>query len=495
MADKDNKQPDVTSSAFDTMVPQWRLIDTVLAGTAAMRAAGETYLPRHEQETGDSYQTRLDNNVLLNTTEKTLDDLTKKPFSEPPKADEELPEVLVEEFFNDVDRLGNNLQSFCHNTFRSALAKGFTHLLIDMPKAEPTPDGSPRTLEDDRRQAMKPYWVHVCAEQVIFARTTLIAGREMYSHVRILECYKEVDGFGEVEKQQIRVLEPGSVTIWRPMKQPNGKVEWAVFESWPVALTFVPMVTFYAGKREGVCLAKPPLLDLAYLNVAHWQSSADQRHILRVARFPILACSGASKDDGDPVVIGPNKILYNEDAQGKFYYVEHTGTAIAAGRDDLKDIEDKMAGYGGTFLESDPGNPTATAKSIETAEETSALAGMVLLFEDAIELAIQWTADWRGLGVADAGGVKFVKQFSDQAADVTGLDALDKARGRRDISRTTYLAGLKKHGVLDEDFNAEDDKNELDEEMDTLMTKMDLNPGAPAVPGQPKPAPKPAPKK
>jgi hypothetical protein len=37
---------------------------------------------------------------------------------------------------------------------------------------------------------------------------------------------------------------------------------------------------------------EPPLLDLAYLNVKHWQSQSDQDNILHIARVPILALIG-----------------------------------------------------------------------------------------------------------------------------------------------------------------------------------------------------------
>jgi len=42
--------------------------------------------------------------------------------------------------------------------------------------------------------------------------------------------------------------------------------------------------------------AKPPLLDLAWLNVEHWQSASDQSNILHVARVPI--CSPRISEGG-----------------------------------------------------------------------------------------------------------------------------------------------------------------------------------------------------
>lgn len=37
---------------------------------------------------------------------------------------------------------------------------------------------------------------------------------------------------------------------------------------------------------------KPPLIELAHLNVKHWQSQSDQDNILHVIRVPILVRIG-----------------------------------------------------------------------------------------------------------------------------------------------------------------------------------------------------------
>ena len=63
--EKDPKSPATTSAAYDTMAPRWHLIETLLGGTEAMRAAGETYLPRHSEETDKGYEERLSAAVLL----------------------------------------------------------------------------------------------------------------------------------------------------------------------------------------------------------------------------------------------------------------------------------------------------------------------------------------------------------------------------------------------------------------------------------------------
>lgn len=495
MSKKDPTSPATTSCAYDLMAPRWRVIETLLAGTEAMREAGEEFTPKHEAELQDNYDFRLSQTVLLNMVEETLEQLSGKPFTEPVKVGDDVPVAIKGAddedgrggILYDIDLQGNNLDVFCQAWFREGLAKAFCHVLVDMPRPEPRPDNAPRTLADDRREGMRPYWNLVKPECVIFARAEVIEGVETLMHVRILESYTVQDGFAEVEKCRIRVLEPGTVTLYEPhpTKKKDGKPVWIKVDEWGTGLTYIPLVTFYAD-RQGFMIGKPPLLDLAWLNVAHWNSTSDQRNILRVARFPMLACSGASEEDSDPVVIGPHKILYNEDPQGKFYYVEHTGSAIEQGRKDLEDLEKQMSMYGQQFLRQKPGNETATGKAIDSAENNSDLAAMAGLFEDAVAQALDITAEWMRL-LEEGGSISVVKNFNKAEDDAEGFRAVQQARDKRDLSRYTLIEAMKQRGYLPKDFDQELDQERLLEEQDAALARagFDLdplgNPRKPAV--------------
>jgi hypothetical protein len=487
MAEKDAKSPATTSDAYDAMAPRWQVIDSLLGGTESMREAGEQYLPHHQEETQFGYEARRAGAVLLNIVEQTLDTLAGKPFTEEIKIKDDVPEAIQEQILPDVDLQGNNLNVFARQWFKEGMAKAFCHVLVEMPRPKPLSEGQVRTLADDRREAIRPYWIMIKPECLLFARAEIINGVETLRHVRIMETYTEQAGFAEIIKKRIRVLEPGLVQLWVPVKAKNNRdEEWVLEDEWQTGLTYIPLVTFYAD-RSGFMMGKPPLLDLAWLNVAHWQSSSDQRHILTVARFPILACSGANGEESDPVVVGPNRVLYNSDPAGRFYYVEHTGAAITAGRNDLQDLEKQMADYGAEFLKNKPGNQTATAKALDSAESSSDLAAMVVLFEDAMAQALQYTADWMRL--EEGGRVDINKDFATQVAGKDILTALQAARASRDISRKTYLNQLRLAGVLPEDFDEDEDLEELQEEVSNEFgaAGIDLNPGAPNPPQPPAP--------
>lgn len=460
-------QNDVSSvsMAYATMLPRWNRMNALLGGTASMREAGKAYLPMHDHESKASYETRLSTAVLLNYTDFTLGNLVGKAFRNPPTLDGEANPALVD-FIEDVDGAGTGLAVFARQWFRDGLAKAFSHVLVDYTAVQPKDDGSTRTKADDDKEGVRPYWVLVSPENLIFAHSDLIDGREVYTHVRIRETAVERVGFAEVVKERIRVLEPGVFQLWEKDQTVRGRNKWKLIQEGTTTLSYIPLVTFYTAK-EGPCEAKPVLEDLAHLNVLHWQSSSDQRNILTVARFPILAVSGAPAEDSDtadPLKIGPRQFLSTTDPQGKFYYLEHTGAAIGAGRQDLLDLEEQMSMYGADFLKQRPGSVTATGKALDSSQSISPLQAMGVDFKDALELALVYTADWLGLGDEPDCAVLFEVAGDAGLGDGKDLDVLDKARSRKDISRVAYIAELKRRSVLDEDYDPEEDEELIEKE-------------------------------
>lgn len=465
--DKDPESPDTTSGAWDAMIGSWQMVETLLAGTSAMRAAGRTYLPQHDEESDWNYDERLSTNVLTNKFEQTLENFVGRPFSDPVRLNDDVP-TNIKELTNNIDLQGNDITVFCREWFRDGLAKGFSHVLIDFPRMDDSELGS-RTLEDDLNDGRRPYWVLVKPENLIFAAAQIVETdmgvQEFLTHVRIREIVTEQVGFAEVTHEQIRVLEPGFFQLWRKIKTKKRKPEWKMIDSGETGLDFIPLVTFYAA-RAGLMLAKPPFEDLAHMNVRHWQSNADQINVLTVARFPMLAVAGATDQSGTSMRIGPRQLLGTKDPNGKFYYVEHTGKSIEAGRNDLQDLEDQMGTYGAAFLKRKSGDQTATARALDSAESTSTLQDMTLRFVDVVNNALSVTGAW--LKTAEAGTVDIKSDFGpEELGDVDGK-ILTQARQKRDISRIAFIKELQRRGIIDPEYDSEADIALLMEELITL---------------------------
>lgn len=454
---KDPESPETTSHAWDAMIEKWIMIDTLLGGTETMRAAGQAYLPQHDEESPHGYNERLMTNVLTNKFEQTLDNYVGRPFSDPVRLNEDVPQNIID-LTENIDLQGNNISAFCRAWFRESLAKGFSHCLVDFPRLDDEEVGT-RTLADDMAEGRRPYWNLVKPENIIFAAADVVETeqgvQEFLTHVRIHEIEVERQGFSETAHEQIRVLEPGSFVLYRKIvAKGKRKPEWKIIDSGFTGLDFIPLITFYAA-REGLMTAKPPLEDLAHLNIRHWQSTSDQQNVLTVARFPMLAVAGAVEGAGQTMAIGPRQLLGTKDPNGRFYYVEHTGKSIEAGRNDLKDLEEQMATFGAAFLQSKPGNVSATARALDSAESVSTLQDMTLRFIDSVNNVLSVTASW--LQQDEGGTVTITTEFGPEELSDVDATALTRTREKREISRVAYIDELKRRGILSDEYSAEED--------------------------------------
>ncbi|MDE2454399.1 MAG: DUF4055 domain-containing protein, partial [Burkholderiales bacterium] len=424
------KTPATVSPEAAYMAPERTMIATLLAGTGAMRAAGTQYLPKHPAESEDAYRYRVQVSTLYNGLRRTIETLAGKPFSEPIKLGDNVPDPLVE-WADDIDLQGRDLHAFAHAVFAAALADGLSHILVEYPQTTPG-----ATLADKKAGGVRPYFLHIRQSQILGWRAERINGVETLTQLRIMETVTEPDGqWLNRQVAQVRVLEP---TAWTTFRQ-NDLKEWVQYQAGIVTLGAIPLATIYAD-RANFMQGRPPLLDLAYMNIEHWQSSSDQSNILHVARVPILFASGFVEGT---LKIGAGAAVTNDDPTAKLSYVEHTGAAISAGRESLKDLEERMSLMGAQLLVKKPGARTATEKAIDSADADSALSLMVRTLEDALEYALQFAADWEAIG--PAGEV----ECTGEIGGVEDMDetALMRAKELGILSAETVFAELQRRGL------------------------------------------------
>lgn len=446
------------------MQADWDKVDALCGGTAGMRAAGEKFLPKWPQEDTKSYDFRLRTSTLFNAYERTVENMAGKPFSEPLKWTDIEPDV--EAWFDNIDLAGRNLHVFAAEVFQSAVHYGLTHILTDYP---PTKDeeGKPLypNLAAEKAAGVRPNAVHVKPTSVLGWKSQKVKGVETLAQVRIMECVQEDDGdFGVTDVQQVRVLTPGAYEIFRK----NAKDEWVSFENGTTSLDYIPLRTVYT-RRTGFMTAKPPLLNLADLNIKHWQSQSDQDSILHTARVAILAISGVN--DEDKIVIGAKTALMLP-LNAKAEYVEHSGAAIGAGRESLQDLEDQMRAMGGELLVATPGDKTATQSSIDTAQAQCQLSAMAQALEDGLDAMVDDMAKFSGR--PEQGDIDVFKDFAPEVA-LAALGpfvlALIQLHSNGILSKEDVFTELQRYGVVNPDMLWKD-----------VQDRMSLEPPAFTVP-------------
>lgn len=454
MAFKVNEQ----SAAVKAMASRWTLAETLLGGTDAMRAAGQTYLPKEEAEEQRDYDRRLAVAVLFPAFGRTVETLSAKPFSQPVTLSEDIPEQIAE-LLGNVDLEGRNLDTFAAEVMETTMGPGFSGILVDVP-AVPA-DKRPKTLADERALKLRPYWVHVKPGSILGWKRTKIKGEWVLSQLRLMECVEVDDGeFGTAEVEQVRVLTPGA---WATYRKASGdqKDEWLLHESGTTSLDIIPFVPVY-GKRTGFMTSRPPLLELAHLNVKHWQSQSDQDNILHVARVPILTARQCG--DKFSLKIGASAAVdLGNGPEAELKYVEHSGAAIDAGKVSLDDLKDEMRQAGAELLVVQKVQKTATETNSEDSVGMCALQRIAQGLEDAIDQALQITAQFMKAG--DSGGS--VKLFDDYGAmnmAEASAQILLAANTAGKISDQTLRSELKRRGILSADVDEDEEKSRISED-------------------------------
>lgn len=447
-----SNDPNATLPAVDRMRAYWAVVAPLMDGTQGMRRAGKTLLPQFPAEHDDTYKERLALSTLLPVYAETINNMTSRVFAEPMQLGEDIPES-IQELCSDIDLAGNDLNSWSVDLFRSGLSHGLCHALIDY-QSTVDADGNQlyKTRAAEIQAGVRPYAVIVKPDQVLgwrFSGGVLV-------QIRYKEVVEVADGeFGTKCVDQIRVLEPGS---WKTYRSANGKA-WTLFEQGATSLAYIPWVTFYTG-RTGSMTAKPPLLELAYLNVKHWQSQSDQDNLLHVARVPLLFVF--TDDEQFKLVISSGSAT-RMPKDGQAAYVEHTGAAITAGRDSLNDLVDDMRMAGAKLLQKDKqAVKTAAQANEEAAQELSPLARLAGQFADCIAQLLQILADYGSLG--DGGRVEMRGNFDSDFAPEVSLPNLISMANSGKLSDETLYSEMQRRGVISDELDWEDEKARIEEQ-------------------------------
>lgn len=452
--------PSKTLPAVDAMREDWAIVEPLMKGTSAMRRAGAKLLPKWPKEEDRDYAVRLKQSTLLPAYSETVKNNTGRVFAEPIVLGDDVPDSL-KPYAENFDLQGNNLQVWAQTFFSTALAYGLCHVLIDYPKTVGA-DGAPtvRTKAQEIAAGVRPYAIMIRPQQVLGWRSTTNNGQHVLTQFRYMEMVEEDDGeFGTVQITQIRVLVPGGWATYRKVK--NGDNEsWVRNGNGTNSQPVIPLTTYYTN-RTGYMTASPPLLELAHLNVKHWQSQSDQDNILHVARVPMLAIIGIDDDEWELKVGTASATKLPR--EGDMKWVEHTGKSIEAGRTSLSDLEDQMRIAGGKLVQKDvQATKTATQAEEEAAQEMSPLQTMAEQLEDALDQALQFCAAYTGQ--EEGGHVHVNGNFDVDFAPETTLPLLLNMAAQGRLSDQTLFAEYQRRGVVSTDLKWEEEKQKIQDQ-------------------------------
>lgn len=385
-----------THPDYDQNIDKWAKCRTVIEGEDAVKAAGAAYLPvlnmdENQDTIYKAYKLRA---CFYAATGRTQEGLVGLIGRKKPIVSSEWPNKH-QMFLEGVTKTKTDFETFVNFVTKEVMTTSRYGVLLD------TVAGAPAgTL---------PNWAGYCAESIINWRTTTNAqGEEVLTMLILKEnTYRnsKEDEYVLEDKVQYRKLylvdNVYTQEIWEETKGENKTIDKfemvgdAVIPSINGAkMDFIPFV-FFNALDASATITKPPLLDIANLNLSHYRNSADLEHGRHYTGLPTPWAAGFDVKVGQKLTIGSSEAWISENPQASTGYLEFTGQGLKALETALDQKEAQMAILGARMLE-------AAKKSVEAegthkirhAGEQSVLAVLASAIESGFTKTLRMTLRW-----------------------------------------------------------------------------------------------------
>ena len=421
------------NSAWANMEPHWILIEDLMGGTYEMRRKHRRYLPQEPREQDESYDNRLARSVCppyYQRLERMLAGmLTRKPVRL-----EEVSDTVREALF-DVDLQGNDLNIWTYELGRKMVRYGHVGVLVDAPAAG----------ENGR-----PYWVTYTPRDILGWRTEMSNGAQKLSQLRLMERIVVPDGeYGEKQVEQIRVLTPGAFEL----HQRGDNANWKVVDEGTTSLSEIPFSVAYAN-RVGMFESRPPMEDIAELNLKTYQIQSDLDNMLHISGVPMLAFYGFGTA-AEEVSAGPGEAIAFPEG-GRAEYIEPAGKSYDSQFKRLEQLAAQINELGlSAVLGQKLSAETAEAKRIDRSQGDSTMMVIAQQVQDTIDNSLRFHAEY--LNIPQVGNCYVNRDFVGARLEPADQLALLQTYTAGVISQKTLLEQLANGDVLGDDFEVEEE--------------------------------------
>lgn len=370
----------------------WTRVGDVLAGRDAVMTRGEPYLPMLESHRSNSsdYAEYAGRGLWYGATGRTHDGFLGAIYRREPTL---RLTRRTERMKNNATGTGDSFYTFSKFATGQVIGKGRYGLFLDRPLDGGDPYIVGYEAEEIRNWRMRRVNGQLQLDQVILHEFDDVPaddgfGSKIISRYRVLELdsdgYFQVRIFSRVEGGGVSRTEgSGSyVETERFVPRPTGK-----------PIEYIPFV-FIGPTHLRPTPSKPPLLDMADVNLVHWRNSCDHQMALHRIAFPQIVFTGVD-DVGNTAWINDAKRIWGLPMGATFGMLEFKGDGLGAIERDLDRCEAYMARLGARMLEDQKRVvETAEALSIRASGETSTLANIARTVGDGFQILFRWAAEW-----------------------------------------------------------------------------------------------------
>lgn len=463
-----------THPAYDEWKDAWQRMRDVVGGDRTIRAKAKAYLPVPPGRSDEEYLRYLERAYFTDFTSKTLIGLVSTLFRKPPTL--HLPKDL-EYLIDDADGRGVQLTQLAKYAAGELLVTGRAGMLVDFPS-----DPDIKTLADQRRLGGLGRLYIYRAEDIINWRFSRIGSDYQLALLVLREARleeKENDEFESEYKTQYRVLRLSDkgyeVELYKEVGGQYQIVEQTVPRlSNGTSLDWIPFV-FLGAEDLTDDIDKPPIYDIAAVNLAHYRNVADFEDALFMVGQPTPVITGLTEDYieryGDKLVIGSRvawPLPMGSDA--KLLELQRDLNVFEKA---IERKESQMVNLGAKLLQAQQrGGEAAETMRLRQNSESSVLASIADNVSVAMGIGLDWLAFWSG-NSPDTTEFTLNRDFFSQRLSPQELAELVKSWHAGAISQETLYENLLAGEIVSDGKTFEQYVEEIERDKPALPPPME----------------------
>jgi len=388
-------------------LPDWTRVRDCADGQRKVKRKGIIYLPTQGADivAGDLEYTAYKRRALFtNFTGRTIDALVGMAYNDDPTVDSDLWGDVAY-IADDADGSGTSLNAQMKSTLTDVVTTGRGGLLVDFPNTNA--DGT--DIVDPKANIS-----YYTAESILNWKSGNVGGENGLTSVLLRESVKGVEFslFGGFDMDQdlfhfrhIFIGDDGFVHgIVYDRDGAIVDVQYDMIANGQ-KLTTIP---FYIINANNVASSKdlldapiPPLLKIADVNIAHYQTDAEMRMAMHYHAMPQPVISGASqqfiaKYEEDPLKIGTTEVLMLE--QGATFDLVQVSFQATSFHDELNRLRDTAVELGARLvMGNNNGVESTETVRLRQAGDISIMASIIHAITDAYESAVVMASRFVGM--------------------------------------------------------------------------------------------------
>lgn len=461
---------------YEANVDSWKKMRDVIAGEETVKKEGVVYLPQPSGRSDDDFKKYVQRAQFFDATSKTAAGMVGGIFRKPPLI--EVPPEC-EYLLDDADGKGTPLDQLSKDAAEEVTGLGRVGLLVDMPNVPEV-----KRLDEERDMGAEARIYVYAAESVINWTYARIGSIYKLARVVLEECITvaaDGDEFAQEEQTIYRVLDLEAESEDQPagyrvrVFEKSGEVyaETGAFRpTMPNGerLDFIPF-TFVGSANNTAGVDKPPLLDIANVNIGHYRNSADYEDALFMVGQPTPVITGL-----DQQFIEKNKGQFVIGSRAAWMLPTGSTADLMESSRDLGALSTAMDAKEAQMIQLGAKLIDARRSGIEAAEtvrlrqagEASVLGSISDNISRAFGLLLDWTAMWMG---AAEDGTAFTANADFFPARLTSADLKELV--------ASWQGGVITYGTLFENLVAGEiitPGTDLEDYEDDLETEALKNP-------------------